>query len=141
MKLWKKILIGIVVAFIGVIALAVIVSPKAEEFPVPEFTSPAGTEERVDEIFSKAVKDSKNITIENAKYCKQYLVDNFSEDPEANMYYGSILYLYGINHDNLDCTKAGNLARQYSKDFYLNGITPSDSDYDELRDALAGTSF
>lgn len=135
-KVFKIILIVIAVLFVGVIAIGIFSAPEPEKFSVPEFTGEQNTEERVLDIYSRAGQDAKEPTIERAKYCKEYLLDNYDKDLEANMYYGSYLYNYGVANKDNESIKAGSLARSLSEKIYLNTGTVSDQDYTNLADAL-----
>lgn len=135
-KVFKIILIVIAVLFVGVIAIGIFSAPEAEEFSVPEFTGEQNTEERVLDIYSRAGQDAKEPTIERAKYCKEYLLENYDKDLESNMYYGSYLYNYGVATEDNESIKAGSLARSLSEKIYLNTGTVSDQDYTNLADAL-----
>ena len=140
-KVFKIILIVIAVLFVGVIAIAIFSAPEPEKFSVPEFTGEQNTEERVLDIYSRAGQDAKEPTLERAKYCKEYLLENYDKDLESNMYYGSYLYNYGVANKDNESIKAGSLARSLSEKIYLNTGTVSDQDYTNLADALHALDY
>ena len=140
-KVFKIILIVIAVLFVGVIAIGIFSAPEAEEFSVPEFTGEQNTDERVLDIYSRAGQDAKEPTLERAKYCKEYLLENYYKDLESNMYYGSYLYNYGVANKDNESIKAGSLARSLSEKIYLNTGTVSDQDYTNLADALHALDY
>lgn len=140
-KVFKIILIVIAVLFVGVIAIGIFSAPEPEKFSVPEFTGEQNTEERVLDIYSRAGQDAKEPTLERAKYCKEYLLENYDKDLEANMYYASYLYNYGVATEDNESIKAGSLARSLSEKIYLNTGTVSDQDYTNLADALHALDY